>query len=70
VTAILLFVFIFLFYIIYYILNKKSRRFAEQSNIDGIVLKITSNIGREDQVLNDAIDKKIKEDLDEKDDEE
>lgn len=63
ITAVLLVVFIFIYFIIYTNLQKKSRESA-QSGVNKIVLEITKNLGEDDDQLTGIIDKKIKDDTD------
>ncbi len=65
ITAVLLVVFLFIYYLIYANLQKKSRESA-QNGVGKIVLEITKNLGDDDEQLTDIIDKKIKDDTDKK----
>ena len=70
ITAMLLIVFIAIYYIIYRNLLNKSRKRITDSEIDKIVIKITSNLGEDDKQINDIIDGKINDDIEDKKDNE
>jgi len=58
---------VFIFIIIYRNLQKRSKQVLKTAKIDDIVFKITTNISEVDNKdLNDALDKKIKDDTEEK----
>ena len=63
ITAVLLIVFIAIYYLIYHNLLKKSKKRMAEGEIDKIVIKITSNLGESDQAINNIIDDKISDDV-------
>lgn len=68
ISAIFLLISCLIYCLIYSDLSKKSRKRAQEANINKVILKITKNIGEKDQILNDYIDKKVKDDTETKDD--
>jgi len=72
ITAIVLVLFVGLYFAIYFGLQSKSRKKAKDSDIGQIVFKITSNLGdvEKNEDLSNAIDEKIKRDTDDENDEE
>lgn len=63
ITAVLLIVFIAIYYMIYHNLLRKSKKSISDNEIDKIVIKITSNLGDSDQTINNIIDDKISDDV-------
>lgn len=69
-TSVLLVIFVFIYLAIHKNLQDKSKQALENSDIDKIVFQITSNLPDVDnQELNDAIDKKVKHDASDENDE-
>ncbi len=66
ITAMLLIVFIFIYYLTYLQLQKKSRERASGKDVEHIVIRIVENLGEDDEVLSNAIDQKIKRDTQDK----
>lgn len=63
ITAVLLIVFIAICYLVYHVLLKRSKKKSQENDINKIIIRITKNIGEEDdQVLNNMLDEKIKDD--------
>jgi len=71
ITAVLLVVFGLVYVLIFRHLKQKSRALTGGKDVDKIVIQITKNIadGEDDKFLSDAIDKKIKSDTDQDDEE-
>lgn len=68
ITVLLFVVMLFVFNIIYTSLKKKSKKSLSKSGVSQISIKIIKNIGEEDNSdLNEFIDKKVKDDTEDKD---
>lgn len=67
-TAVTFFVFIFIYYLIFRSLKKKSKQTLSDSNVQKIVEQIAKNFDLDDEELNSAIDNKIKDDTKKDDD--
>ncbi len=70
ITAILLVVFVFIYYLIYMGLAKKSRARVSGGDVEKIVIKISTNLGEDNSDINNIIDQKIKSDTQDKDNKE
>lgn len=70
ITSIILVVFIFVYYLIYFHLQKVSRNKASASDINAIVIKITSNMPDQDEEIGKFINKKLNENIKGEEDEE
>lgn len=66
VTVVLFFVLVVVFNVIYVSLKNKSRKMIGTSDSEQIAIKIIKNIGEDNDEFNDFIDKKIKDDTEDK----